>query len=192
MLRTLSLFILLGLFTVPAHAHGIAGAGGFITGFNHPVLGFDHLLAMLSVGILSTQLGGKAIWKVPAAFVLFMLFGGILGLFSISVPFVEGGIALSVLLLGLALVFDRKLPILFAMLFVGVFAIFHGHAHGAEMPELASPILYALGFMAGTTVIHLGGVVLGIGMQKLSAKRRMIRASGVGIAAIGGYLLMAV
>ncbi len=192
MLRILSSLLLFALMTLPAHAHGNAGDGGFITGFNHPVLGFDHLLAMLSVGILSTQLGGKAIWRVPAAFVLFMAFGGMLGILSVSVPFVEAGIALSVLLLGLALVFDRALPQLLAMLFVGFFAIFHGHAHGTEMPSIANPIFYALGFLAGTIVIHLGGVVLGFGLQKLSAKRRMVRASGVGIAAIGGYLLMSV
>ncbi|MFV0597622.1 HupE/UreJ family protein [Shewanella sp.] len=186
----LSLFLLFSLsFIAPASAHEIHSGGGFMAGFNHPVLGFDHLLAMLSVGMLSTQLGGRAIWTVPLAFVCFMLVGGILGLNAIPVPFVEIGIALSVLLLGLAIAFDRQLPLLFAMAFVGVFAIFHGHAHGMEMPELASPVLYAFGFLFGTAVIHLGGVMLGLGMQRLTGQRSLMRISGVAIAAMGGYLL---
>lgn len=185
----LSLLILLSLLIAPASAHEIDSGGGFMAGFNHPVLGFDHLLAMLSVGMLSTQLGGRAIWTVPLAFVCFMLVGGILGLYAIAVPFVEIGIALSVLLLGVAIACDRQLPLLFAMAFVGVFAIFHGHAHGMEMPELASPVLYAFGFLFGTAVIHLGGVMLGLGMQRVTGQRSLMRLSGVAIAAMGGYLL---
>jgi urease accessory protein len=189
MARIVYLLLLTLLLIAPASAHEIHSGGGFMAGFNHPVLGFDHLLAMLSVGMLSTQLGGRAILTVPLAFVVFMLVGGVLGLYAIAVPFVEMGIALSVLLLGLAIACDRQLPLLFAMAFVGVFAIFHGHAHGAEMPELASPVLYALGFLCGTAVIHLGGVMLGLGMQRVSGQRKLMRASGVAIAAMGGYLL---
>ncbi|MGI2155160.1 HupE/UreJ family protein [Shewanella oncorhynchi] len=186
----IGLLLLLSLcWTAPVSAHEIHSGGGFMSGFNHPVLGFDHLLAMLSVGMLSTQLGGRAIWTVPLAFVTFMLVGGILGLYAIAVPFVEIGIALSVLLLGLAIAFDRQIPLLFAMAFVGVFAIFHGHAHGAEMPELASPVLYALGFLFGTAVIHLGGVMIGLGMQRMTGQRNLMRVTGVAIAAMGGYLL---
>ncbi|AVI65392.1 MULTISPECIES: HupE/UreJ family protein [unclassified Shewanella] len=186
----IGLLLLLTLcWIAPVSAHEIHSGGGFMSGFNHPVLGFDHLLAMLSVGMLSTQLGGRAIWTVPLAFVTFMLVGGILGLYAIAVPFVEIGIALSVLLLGLAIAFDRQIPLLFAMAFVGVFAIFHGHAHGAEMPELASPVLYALGFLFGTAVIHLGGVMIGLGMQRMTGQRNLMRVTGVAIAAMGGYLL---
>ncbi|AVT47305.1 HupE/UreJ family protein [Shewanella baltica] len=186
----IGLLLLLTLcWIAPVSAHEIHSGGGFMSGFNHPVLGFDHLLAMLSVGMLSTQLGGRAIWTVPLAFVVFMLVGGILGLYAIAVPFVEIGIALSVLLLGLAIAFDRQIPLLFAMAFVGVFAIFHGHAHGAEMPALASPVLYALGFLFGTAVIHLGGVMIGLGMQRLTGKRNLMRVTGAAIAAMGGYLL---
>ncbi|GCF92078.1 HupE/UreJ family protein [Shewanella sp. NKUCC05_KAH] len=186
----IGLLLLLSLcWIAPVSAHEIHSGGGFMSGFNHPVLGFDHLLAMLSVGMLSTQLGGRAIWTVPLAFVTFMLVGGILGLYAIAVPFVEIGIALSVLLLGLAIAFDRQIPLLFAMAFVGVFAIFHGHAHGAEMPELASPVLYALGFLFGTAVIHLGGVMIGLGMQRMTGQRNLMRVTGVAIAAMGGYLL---
>ncbi|MFG7352218.1 HupE/UreJ family protein [Shewanella oncorhynchi] len=186
----IGLLLLLSLcWIAPVSAHEIHSGGGFMSGFNHPVLGFDHLLAMLSVGMLSTQLGGRAIWTVPLAFVTFMLVGGILGLYAIAVPFVEIGIALSVLLLGLAIAFDRQIPLLFAMAFVGVFAIFHGHAHGAEMPELASPVLYALGFLFGTAVIHLGGVMIGLGMQRMTGQRNLMRVTGMAIAAMGGYLL---
>ncbi|GIU03176.1 HupE/UreJ family protein [Shewanella morhuae] len=186
----IGLLLLLSLCGIaPVSAHEIHSGGGFMSGFNHPVLGFDHLLAMLSVGMLSTQLGGRAIWTVPLAFVVFMLFGGILGLYAVAVPFVEIGIALSVLLLGLAIAFDRQIPLLFAMTFVGVFAIFHGHAHGAEIPELASPVLYALGFLLGTAVIHLGGVMIGLGMQKMTGQRNLMRVTGAAIAAMGGYLL---
>ncbi|MDT3321275.1 HupE/UreJ family protein [Shewanella sp. SP1S2-4] len=186
----IGLLLLLTLcWTAPVSAHEIHSGGGFMSGFNHPVLGFDHLLAMLSVGMLSTQLGGRAIWTVPLAFVTFMLVGGILGLYAIAVPFVEIGIALSVLLLGLAIAFDRQIPLLFAMAFVGIFAIFHGHAHGAEMPALASPVLYALGFLFGTAVIHLGGVMIGLGMQRMTGQRNLMRVTGAAIAAMGGYLL---
>ncbi|ABN63459.1 MULTISPECIES: HupE/UreJ family protein [Shewanella] len=186
----IGLLLLLTLcWIAPVSAHEIHSGGGFMSGFNHPVLGFDHLLAMLSVGMLSTQLGGRAIWTVPLAFVTFMLVGGILGLYAIAVPFVEIGIALSVLLLGLAIAFDRQIPLLFAMAFVGIFAIFHGHAHGAEMPALASPVLYALGFLFGTAVIHLGGVMIGLGMQRMTGQRNLMRVTGAAIAAMGGYLL---
>lgn len=186
----IGLLLLLTLcWIAPVSAHEIHSGSGFMSGFNHPVLGFDHLLAMLSVGMLSTQLGGRAIWTVPLAFVTFMLVGGILGLYAIAVPFVEIGIALSVLLLGLAIAFDRQIPLLFAMAFVGIFAIFHGHAHGAEMPALASPVLYALGFLFGTAVIHLGGVMIGLGMQRMTGQRNLMRVTGAAIAAMGGYLL---
>ncbi|MFV7772363.1 HupE/UreJ family protein [Shewanella marisflavi] len=184
--------VLLAVWAPSVFAHEITGGAGFMTGFNHPVLGFDHLLAMLSVGLLSTQLGGRAIWTVPLAFMAFMLFGGILGLYGVALPFVELGIALSVLLLGLAIALGRQIPLLLAMGFVGLFAIFHGHAHGAEMPALTSPVLYALGFLSGTAVIHLLGVSLGFIMQQLSGKLPLLRLSGGAIALIGGYLIVGI
>ncbi|WP_033539133.1 MULTISPECIES: HupE/UreJ family protein [Shewanella] len=184
--------VLLAVWAPSVFAHEIIGGAGFMTGFNHPVLGFDHLLAMLSVGLLSTQLGGRAIWTVPLAFMAFMLFGGILGLYGVALPFVELGIALSVLLLGLAIALGRQIPLLLAMGFVGLFAIFHGHAHGAEMPALTSPVLYALGFLSGTAVIHLLGVSLGFIMQQLSRKLPLLRLSGGAIALIGGYLIVGI
>lgn len=192
MMRFAVLMFVILFSSLPVQAHELHSSGGFLAGFNHPVLGFDHLLAMLCVGILSTQLGGRAIWTVPAAFVIFMLVGGILGLLSIPVPFVEMGIAISVLLLGVALAIDKRLPQLLVMAFVGVFAIFHGHAHGVEMPQLANPVLYALGFVSGTATIHIVGVLLGMGMQRVSSQYSLMRMSGGVIALIGGYLLVGI
>ncbi|MEZ9198190.1 HupE/UreJ family protein [Shewanella sp. 10N.286.54.B9] len=191
-MRFITLCSLTLFLALPAQAHELHSGGGFISGFNHPVLGFDHLLAMICVGLLSTRLGGRAIWTVPAIFVLFMLFGGIIGLLSIPIPFVEFGIAASVLLLGLALAIDKKLPQWLVMAFVAIFAIFHGHAHGVEMPQLAKPALYVLGFICGTSAIHIVGVILGIAMQQKDPKNRMVRSSGGAIALVGGYLLLSV
>jgi urease accessory protein len=117
---------------------------------------------MLSVGILSAQMGGRAIWAVPATFVSVMAVGAIIGFKGIGIPGVEYGIALSVLILGFTLAMEKKLLPLWAMLGVGFFAIFHGHAHGTEMPKILKPIVYALGFFLGTAGIHVCGVLIGI------------------------------
>ena len=172
-----------------SHAHMIGSGGGFMAGLNHPVLGFDHLLAMLSVGILSAQMGGRAIWTVPATFVLVMIVGGILGMEGIHLMSVETGIALSVLVLGIALAAEKKLPPLLAMLFVGIFALFHGHAHGTEMPYLAEPLLYASGFVVGTAAIHIVGVSIGVAADKLRLGRAL-RYLGFGIAGVGLHLMV--
>jgi urease accessory protein len=135
--------------------------GGIFAGLLHPILGIDHLLAMVTVGLLSAQLGGKAIWTVPATFVSVMALGGILGILGLPLPFVEYGIALSVVVLGVALLARRKLPIAAAMAFVGLFALFHGHAHGTELPELSETALdviaYVFGFLVATASLHLIG-----------------------------------
>nr|WP_283104186.1 HupE/UreJ family protein [Shewanella gelidimarina] len=191
-MRLISLVFLTLFFALPIQAHELHSSGGFISGFNHPVLGFDHMLAMICVGLLSTRLGDRAIWTVPTVFVLFMLIGGIIGLLAIPIPFVEIGIATSVLLLGLALAIDKRLPQLLVMGFVALFAIFHGHAHGVEMPQLADPALYVLGFIFGTASIHIVGVLLGMAMQQKDPQHRLIRSSGGVIALIGGYILVSI
>lgn len=145
-----------------AGAHGNAGGSGFVSGLNHPVFGFDHLLAMITVGLLSAQMGGRAIWTVPATFVSVMSVGGMLGMKGIGLPMVELWIAFSVLALGSALAAARKLPVSVAMGFVGFFALFHGHAHGTEMPRIAEPAMYALGFCAATAGLHILGAVTGV------------------------------
>ncbi|HEU0221379.1 MAG TPA: HupE/UreJ family protein, partial [Paracoccaceae bacterium] len=141
----------------PAAAQHL-GEGGFASGFSHPILGFDHLLAMVAVGLLSVQLGGRAVWTVPAAFVAFLGLGGAIGLTGAPLPQVEGVIALSVLALGLAIALSLSLPIGIAMAAVGFFAIFHGHAHGAEIPALAEPWSFVAGFMLASALLHLTGV----------------------------------
>lgn len=172
-----------------SYAHEGSG-GGFVAGLTHPVLGFDHLLAMLSVGILSAQMGGRAIWKVPFTFVLVMLGGGILGINGIPIFSVELGIALSVLGLGVAIALEKKLSSLLAMVFVGFFAIFHGHAHGTEMPSLSKPLFYACGFVLGTAGIHIAGVLVGIIAERLKDGAQLLRYAGAGIAGVGFHLII--
>ncbi len=170
-------------------AHTSHGTFGFSSGFTHPVLGLDHLLAMLSVGMLSAQMGGRAIWTIPATFVAFMLVGGILGMIGVPLFSVEIGIAISVLVLGLAIAADKKIPVLLAMVGVGFFALFHGHAHGEEMPSSAQPFLYALGFILGTTLIHLAGVAIGWTANRIPRATTILRFGGAFIALLGFFFL---
>ena len=181
------------LFTIePALAHEEDEGGvGFLAGLFHPALGLDHLLAMLSVGILSAQIGGRAIWYIPGTFVLIMILGGVLGMQGVGIPLVEAGIAISVLVLGIALAAEKYIPSYIAVVSVGIFGIFHGHAHGTEMPMIANPWLYGLGFVIGTSIIHLIGVFVGFGFKRLQRGPGLLRATGVGIAGVGRYFLMA-
>lgn len=188
-LLTLSGIILSMLLPSIAFAHQASG-GGFLAGLSHPVLGFDHLLAMLSVGILSAQMGGRALWLVPTTFVSIMLVGGILGLNGFALISVETGISISVLVLGISLTIEKKIAPILAMCFVGFFAIFHGYAHGIEMPNLASPIYYALGFIVGTASIHVIGVLIGTIAVKLANGAQLLRYLGAGIAGIGFHLVI--
>lgn len=179
------------MFFLPSvsNAHVVSGDGGFISGLSHPILGFDHLLAMLSVGVLSAQMGGKAIWKIPVTFVIVMLAGGILGMEGVKMISVELGIALSVLVLGLSITIEKKLPAVITMMFVGFFAIFHGFAHGIEMPYLAKPVFYVFGFVVGTTGIHIVGVLAGLFFRKIKDGQQLLRYLGSAIAGIGFYLI---
>jgi urease accessory protein len=189
--RLLSIILLYCLLPALAQAHEVAGGGsGFLSGLSHPVLGLDHLLAMISVGILSAQLGGRAIWTVPTTFVSVMLLGGVLGMKNIPFVSVELGIAVSVLSLGIALATDKKMPIVFAMIFVAFFALFHGHAHGTEMPYLAEPFVYAAGFVVGTAAIHIAGVFIGLTSKLFSSGSQLLRYAGAGIAGIGFHLII--
>jgi urease accessory protein len=177
------------LFPGVSDAHTLLDGGGFISGLTHPVLGFDHFLAMLSVGILSARIGGRAIWTVPLSFVSIMAVGGILGMRDIAIPAIEFGIAISVLILGLALAMEKKITPLLAMAGVAFFAIFHGHAHGTEMPALAQPFLYAIGFLLGTAGIHMAGLLIGDVSGQTIKGTKIIRFVGVGISCIGVYLV---
>jgi urease accessory protein len=171
--------------TVYAHEGGNLPLGGFLSGLLHPVLGYDHLLAMLSVGILSAQIGGRAIWTVPATFVIVMGFGGMLGLLDIGITITELGIAFSLVILGSIIASERRLPIVLAMIGVGFFAIFHGYAHGTEMPQTAQPATYASGFLTGTALIHITGVLIGDISKRYQRGPQVLRIGGGLIAIVG-------
>lgn len=175
---------------VLAHEASSLPLGSFIGGLTHPVLGPDHFLAMVSVGILSAQIGGRAIWTVPATFVVVMALGGLLGLLAVPLSAVEAGIGFSVLVLGIAIAADRRLPIVLAMLAVGFFAIFHGYAHGAEMPLVAEPMRYAAGFLCGTAALHVLGVIIGDIPRHYAGGKLVLRFIGGGIAGIGSWFVL--
>jgi urease accessory protein len=188
-----ALLAVLALLPALAEAHEGASLpyGSFLGGLLHPVLGPDHFLAMVSVGILSAQIGGRAIWTVPATFVTVMALGGLYGWLGLPLASIEVGIAFSVLTLGAAIAAERRVPVTVAMLFVGTFAIFHGYAHGAEMPVVANPVTYALGFISGTAGLHLAGVVIGDIAQHYARGKLALRAAGGLISGFGAYFLLA-
>jgi len=190
-IRSIVLALVLSLIPSVVYAHdgGNVPFGGFLSGLVHPVLGYDHLLAMLSVGILSAQIGGRAIWTVPATFVGVMAVGGALGLIDIGLGSTEFGIAASLVLLGSIIAAERNLPVRLAMLGVGFFAIFHGYAHGAEMPTTAEPVLYAFGFLTGTALIHIAGLVVG-DIAKHYERGKIILRVGGGLIALVGVLFI--
>lgn len=171
-----------------AFAHtGVGQTIGFAHGFTHPVSGLDHVLAMILVGVLAWQLGGRALWLVPTTFVSVMAIGGALGIMGISVPLVEAGIAFSVIVLGAVVALDIRAPLAIAAGVVGLFAIFHGHAHGSEMPAAAAGIAYAAGFMLATATLHIAGIALGYLVGKASEQQgSIVMRSAGGIAALAG------
>ena len=176
----------LSLFAGTAFAHtGDHGVTGFIGGLAHPFMGLDHLLAMIAVGLWAAQQGGRARWAVPAAFVGAMALGASLAVAGWIVPQVESGIALSVLVLGLLIATRHAAPLLAGMGLVAVFALFHGTAHGLEMPPTGSPMLYALGFLLSTFALH------GVGVASKGVGRYVMQLAGVGVAASGVALLFA-
>ena len=194
--RTARTAIALLALLVPAlalgHEANTVRFGSFLGGLTHPVLGPDHFLAMVSVGIVSAQIGGRAIWTVPATFVCVMAVGGVLGFLDAGLSAIEVGIASSVLVLGLAIAADRKLPVALAMAAVALFAIFHGYAHGAEMPTVAEPVRYAAGFLTGTAALHVLGVVLGDISQHYARGKVLLRMAGGAIAGVGAWFLVGV
>ena len=183
----LSFFI---LSPVIAHEANSLPYGPFLGGITHPVLGFDHLLAMVSVGMISAQIGGRAIWTVPSTFVLVMFCGGLLGLNMGGLNGYEIGIALSVLFLGGSLAADKTLNSIFAMIAVGIFAIFHGYAHGEEIPTIAGPVPYIAGFMTGTIMLHITGLILADISTHYKSGKIILRFAGAGIALAGLYFLI--
>lgn len=191
-----NVFLATLLFATAAEAHtGAGGASGLAYGFGHPLGGLDHLLAMVGVGLFASVLGGRALWLVPAAFLAMMAAGGALGFAGVGLPYVELGIALSVVVIGGALAFGTALPLALAIALVGGFAVFHGHAHGTEMPAALSGLAYGLGFMAATALLLAAGLALGFGLDRLAgtASRGLARAGGAvlglsGVAILAGTL----
>lgn len=192
---TLSAILVVGLassaWAHPGHHHDSTG-GGIAAGLNHPLLGIDHLLAMLTVGLLSAQLGGRAIWGIPGAFLGLMIVGGVLGMSGWELPAVEYGIAASIVLLGLAVALNQRLSLVSPMIFAGVFGLFHGHAHGTEMPTMANPGLFVLGFVAATAALHLAGVLLGKLAIHSVRGATSLRLSGAAIAGVGIWFVLSV
>jgi urease accessory protein len=190
MLRRLPVVLaLLGAVPTLLHAHPFhGGATGLAGGLGHPFSGFDHILAMLAVGIWGAQSGGRARWILPLSFVVVMALGGVLGASGMSLPMVEEGIIVSVLLFGVLIATAVRVPMWGAIAIVGLMGLFHGHAHGAEMPADATGLLYGAGFVAATTILHLIGVVAGSGAARLSTSRGA-RLAGAAIA-LGGLCLI--
>jgi urease accessory protein len=189
-LKRLWLPAALALAPTAAFAHTGTGAiGGFTSGFLHPILGLDHLLAMFAVGIWGTQIGGRSVWSLPVAFPMIMAIGGFLGASGVPFPFVERVIALSMIVLGAVIAMAFKPPEWVAIGIIAVFAIFHGHAHGAELPRSADPASYGIGFVLATGLIHLAGIVFGLFIGS-RAPGRVARASGIAIALAGLWFLL--
>lgn len=185
-----TLFFLFFALSTQAFAHSDASSlqGGFVTGFLHPIMGLDHVVAMIAVGLWGVFLGKPAIWILPVIFPLVMAFGGALGVAGIEIPAIEAGIALSGVVLGLAVAFAFKPPLWVAAIIVGAFAIFHGHAHGTELPNATSPLIYSIGFVTGTGLLHMAGIAFGE-LSRWPWGKMAVRAGGVVIAAIGGAFL---
>ncbi|WP_156318663.1 HupE/UreJ family protein [Rhizobium sp. AAP43] len=177
--------VLILLIPSVAEAHLLTGeGGGFLHGFEHPLSGLDHMLAMFCVGLWGAQMGGRSVWSLPIAFPLIMVAGGVLGIAGVPLPAVESGIALSIVVLGLAIALLWRPPEWLALVVIGVFAIFHGYAHGAELPNAADPADYAFGFVVATGLIHLAGIAVGLGFLKVQ-KGQLARALG-GVISLGG------
>lgn len=182
--------VLVAAFPSAAFAHTESGAvGGFISGFLHPLTGLDHIVAMFAVGLWGAFLGNPAIWILPVIFPVVMAFGGALGILGVPLPGIEIGIALSGIVLGAMVAGAVKPPLWVAGVLVGIFAIFHGHAHGTELPQAANPATYAVGFVLATGLLHLSGIAFGF-LTRWPAGVVAVRGGGVVISLIGfGFLL---
>lgn len=186
-LRTAAL--LAALTPALALAHQEAGqATGLLAGLTHPVSGMDHLLAMVAVGLWGAVLGQPAIWVLPVAFPLMMALGGLMGLLGFPLPGVEIGIAASAIVLGTVVLTEQRPPLMLATLITALFAIFHGHAHGAELPEGASALTYSLGFVISTGLLHAVGILIGT-VHGRQFGRKVVRAAGGGVAIAGLFFM---
>lgn len=182
-----SVMLALMVFVLPstASAHNETGTiGGFLSGFKHPLTGLDHIVAMVAVGLWGAFLGGRAMWTLPVVFPVVMAMGGALGVLGVPMPGVETGIALSGVVLGAMVALAAKPPLWVAAVIVGIFAVFHGYAHGAELPEAANAMTFAIGFVISTGLLHLSGIAFGL-LTKWPWGRIAVRVGGVVIALVG-------
>ncbi|MCC6193479.1 MAG: HupE/UreJ family protein [Burkholderiales bacterium] len=175
--------------SAPALAHVEAGqATGLLSGFLHPISGLDHVLAMVAVGLWGAILGAPAVWVLPIAFPLVMAMGALLGFLGVPLPGVEYGIAASAILLGAAVAFEVRPPVAFAALLVGVFAIFHGYAHGSELPPGQSALLFSMGFVIATGALHAVGIGIGA-LKGRTWGAAVLRVAGSMVAAGGAFFM---
>jgi urease accessory protein len=178
------------IFVNPALAHTGTGATfGFTSGFLHPVTGADHLVAVVAVGLWGAQLGNPAIWILPITFPLVMAIGGVIGVSGLEIPFTEGVVGFSGVALGLVVAARIRPPLWAAALLVGLFAIFHGYAHGKELPDAADPIGYGVGFVTATGLLHLCGILIGT-LLRWPAGERFVRACGAATGCVGAFFLL--
>lgn len=184
--RSFACALVLAALSGAAAAHTEAGslAGGFVSGFLHPVGGMDHMVAMVGVGLWGAFLGSPAIWLLPIVFPLVMALGGVLGLAGVPLPGVEIGIALSALVIGAMVALKARPPLALAAVIVATFAVFHGHAHGTELPAAVSPLAYSLGFVVATGLLHLAGIAFGL-LVRWPGGVTAVRVGGGAIAAAG-------
>jgi urease accessory protein len=188
----LAAFVLCAAVAVaPAYAHSGSVTGGFSGGFAHPLFGPDHIVAMVAVGLWGAFLGAPAIWLLPITFPLVMAFGGVLGIIGVPIPGVEIGIAASAIVLGLMVALAARPPLWIAAALVGAFAIFHGHAHGTELPPAADAVAFSLGFVMATGMLHLCGIAFGL-LARWPAGRIAVRTAGAAIALAGVAFLSGV
>jgi urease accessory protein len=183
----------LTLFAAPAYAHtGGHTAFSFESGFLHPFGGLDHLLAMFAVGLLAVQVGGRAIAMVPAAFVGMMIVGALVGLSGAEIPGIELGIVFSVIAIALPVALAFGLPAPAAMAYVGFFALFHGFAHGAELPSHGEAVPYVVGFAIATALVHVAGIAVGVACGRFAAERGSLALRTAGGAVVLAGLAVAV
>jgi urease accessory protein len=166
-----------------AHAQG-GEAAGLLSGLQHPVSGLDHVLAMVAVGLWGAQLGPPAVWLLPVTFPMVMAFGGMMGLVGFALPGIEIGIAASAIILGVLVAWEARPPLWVAVVIVGMFGIFHGHAHGTELPAGADALLYSIGFVAATGCLHAAGIGIGL-IHRWPVGKVALRAAGVAVALAG-------
>lgn len=161
---------------------------GIVSGIRHPVSGLDHVMAMFAVGLWGAQLGAPAIWLLPVTFPVVMSFGGLLGLMGVNLPGIEIGIAVSAIVLGVAVFREARLKLYVAAAIVGFFAVFHGYAHGAELPPGGNGMLYSIGFVVTTGLLHASGIAVGL-IHRWYAGRLALRSAGACVAMAGVFFL---